>query len=238
MKAVAYIRTSTKDQLAMYGPDRQREAIRSWARQHRHRIVAEVVEATSGTVPPPARTLWPYAVETACENGGAVVVADLSRLSRDLIEQETALREMARCGTRLCSTSEEEQRMLDDPNDPQRKLIRQVVGAVNEYDRSQIVRRMQDGRRLKKQAGGYAGGQPPFGYKGRDKSKELVPHPAEQAVLSRMRDLHAAGASTRAIADVLNREGMTTRQDGRWSSPMVSHHLRAPVREAGSTQQR
>jgi DNA invertase Pin-like site-specific DNA recombinase len=98
MKVVAYIRTSTKDQLAMYGPDRQREAIRTWARQHGHRIVAEVVESTSGTVPPPKRPCWAEAVATACDRADGIVVADLSRLSRDLIEQETALRELAGCG--------------------------------------------------------------------------------------------------------------------------------------------
>jgi hypothetical protein len=36
---------------------------------------------------------------------------------------------------RLLSTAAAEQRVLDDPNDPQRKLIRTLLAAVNEYDR-------------------------------------------------------------------------------------------------------
>jgi DNA invertase Pin-like site-specific DNA recombinase len=90
-----------------------------------------------------------------------------------------------------------------------------------------IVARMQAGRRMKKAAGGYAGGQPPFGWRGGDKSKGLVPHLAEQAVLARMRELSAAGLSTRTLAGMLNDEGLTTRRGGRWSSQSVSVHLRA-----------
>lgn len=230
MKLVAYIRVSTKDQLTMYGPDRQREEIAAFARRNRHRIVAEILEDVSGTVPTCERDGWSEAVAMAC-NGQAegVIILDLSRLSRDLIEQEQALREITRCDSRLFSCSGEEQRVIEDPDDPQRTLIRQVLGAVNQYDRTQTVRRMQAGRRIKKAAGGYAGGQPPFGWRGCDSSKELVPHDGEQAVLYRMNELAAAGVATRAAAYVLNSEGLRTRRGGLWSSPMVAKYLRTGV---------
>jgi len=227
MKLVAYIRVSRKDQLSMYGPERQREEIVDFARRNRHRLVAEIMEDISGTVPTCQRDGWAEAVAMTC-NGQAdgVVILDLSRLSRDLIEQEQALREITRCGALLFSCSGEEQRVIEDPEDPQRTLVRQLVGAVNQYDRAQIVRRMQAGRRIKKAAGGYAGGQPPFGWRGGDASKELVPNPAEQAVLVRMRELAADGLPTRAAAEVLNGEGWRTRRGGLWSSPMVAKYLR------------
>jgi DNA invertase Pin-like site-specific DNA recombinase len=70
---------------------------------------------------------------------GGVVVYRLDRLARDLIVQETLLAEVWRMGREVFSTSAAEQGYLaDDPHAPSRKLIRQVLGAVNEYERSMI----------------------------------------------------------------------------------------------------
>jgi DNA invertase Pin-like site-specific DNA recombinase len=227
MKVVAYIRTSTKDQLAAYGPARQREAIAAWAKQHRHRIVGEVIEDVSGTVAPFEREAWIGVVRRCCDGeAGGVVVSDLSRLSRDQVRLELTIEQMAACEAKLFSTSGEEQSMLDNPDDPQRKLIRTILAAINEYDRSQIVSRVQAGRRIKKAAGGYAGGQPPFGYRGGDGSKELVPDEREQAVLARMLQLHRDGSSTRAIAEELNAAELFNRKGGRWASASVARLIR------------
>ncbi len=154
------------------------------------------------------------------------MVADLSRLTRDQVHLELTIDEMAACATRLFSTSSEEQALLDNPDDPQRKLIRTIIAAINEYDRSMIVARVQAGRRIKKAAGGYAGGQPPFGYRGGDGSKELVSDEREQAVLSRMRHLHDEGMTAGAIAEVLNDAEMFNRKGGRWISTSVARLLR------------
>ena len=48
----------------------------------------------------------------------------------------------------------------DDPDDPSRTLIRQVLGAVSQYERSMIALRLRSGRRRKAQHGGYAFGAP------------------------------------------------------------------------------
>lgn len=227
MRVISYIRTSTKDQLAAFGPARQREAITAWAKLHGHRIVAEVIEDVSGTVAPFERDGWNGAVERCCEGeASGVAVSDLSRLSRDQIRLELTIEQMAGCAAKLFSASGEEQAMLDDPADPQRKLIRTIIAAINEYDRAMIVRRVQAGRRLKKANGGYAGGQPPFGYRGGDGSRELVPDEREHAVLARMLQLHRDGLSTRAIADALNEAGLFNRKGGRWASPSVARLIR------------
>jgi DNA invertase Pin-like site-specific DNA recombinase len=63
-------------------------------------------------------------------------------------------------------------------------------------------------------------GRPPYGY--RAEGRELVLDEVEQAALAQMRELHAAGHSTRSIARVLDAEGHPTRSGGRWNSGMVS----------------
>jgi DNA invertase Pin-like site-specific DNA recombinase len=227
MRVIAYLRTSTHDQLSAYGPARQREAIAAWAKQHGHRLVAEVTEDVSGTVAPFERGGWNGAVSRCCDGEAAgVVVSDLSRLSRDQVRLELTLEQMAGCAATLFSTSGEEQAMLDNPDDPQRKLIRTIMAAINEYDRAMIVQRVQAGRRIKKANGGYAGGQPPFGYRGGDGSGELVPDEREHAVLSRMLQLHAEGRSTRDIADTLNDADLFNRTGGRWASASVARLIR------------
>jgi DNA invertase Pin-like site-specific DNA recombinase len=235
MKVIAYIRTSTKDQLAAYGPERQREAITAWATAGRHRVIDEVIEDISGTLAPFSRPGWCGAIQRCC-NGEAsgAVVADLSRLTRDQVHLELTLDEMSDCAARLFSTAGEEQSMLDNPDDPQRKLIRVIIAAINEYDRSMIVSRMQAGRRIKKAGGGYAGGQPPFGYRGGDGSAQLVPHEREQTVLARMRQLHEDGGMTAAeVADVLNDAELFNRKGGRWSSTSVARLLRREQAQVG-----
>jgi hypothetical protein len=55
----------------------------------------------------------------------------------------------------------------------------------------------------------------------------LVEDPAEQKVLARIRELKAAGHTTREIADELNRQGYTTRRGTAWRFQYVAAALRA-----------
>lgn len=154
-----------------------------------------------------------------------MAVFKLDRLARDLIVQETLIAEVRKIGGELFTTAAGESAYLaDDPDDPSRKLIRQVLGAVNEYERSMIVLRMKSGRKIKAAKGGYAGyGSPAFGKRAID--KELVTDEREAAVAARMQELRADGESYRQIADQLNTEGLAPKRGGVWHSMTVSRVL-------------
>ncbi len=79
-----------------------------------------------------AREALPDAVAEVREHRATgLVVYRLDRLARDLILQETLLAEIANLGGRVFSTIPGEQDVIeDDPDDPSRRLIRQVLGAV------------------------------------------------------------------------------------------------------------
>jgi DNA invertase Pin-like site-specific DNA recombinase len=62
------------------------------------------------------------------------VVYRLDRLARDLVLQEQLLAEVWRSGE-LFSTAGGEANLHGDPEDPSRRLLRQVLGAVSEYER-------------------------------------------------------------------------------------------------------
>jgi DNA invertase Pin-like site-specific DNA recombinase len=113
------------------------------------------------------------------------------------------------------STSQAEAQYLeDDPRDPSRKLIRQVLGAVSEYERAMITLRLRAGRDRKRANGGYAGGGPAYGWRAVD--GELEPVPEEQRVIETIRRRREAGWSWARIADELTAAGVPPARRGRW----------------------
>ena len=66
-----------------------------------------------------------------------------------------------------------------------------------------------------------------FGYRMAADGLHLEADPAEQGILIRIRELKAAGYTTRQIADELNRLGFTTRRGTAWRFQYVAESLRA-----------
>ncbi|ODQ95538.1 recombinase family protein [Mycolicibacterium holsaticum] len=93
---------------------------------------------------------------------------------------------------------------------------------MNEYDRAMLNSRMQAGRRIKKARGGYAGGQPPYGYTGSGKGMEITPNPAEWPTRERIVELSRDKKSTRQIAAVLNEEKEFNRRGRPWTSASIA----------------
>jgi len=222
VKLVAYLRVSTDVQAEGLGLDGQRAAITEWAGTQAHEIAAEFTDAgVSGSNGLVTRTGLADAF-TVLRNGDAsgIVVYRLDRLARDLIIQEQLLAEARQHGWSVFSTSAGEAAYLeDDPGDPSRKMIRQVLGAVAEYERSMIALRLRSGRARKAQAGGFAYGAPPYGYAAVDGG--LVEVAEEQATLSRIRRDHHDGKSLRAIAETLNAEGVKPRRGQAWHPGVI-----------------
>ena len=110
-------------------------------------------------------------------------------------------------------------------------MIRQVLGAVAEYERSMVVLRLGAGRRRKAQNGGYAQGAPAFGFEARD--RDLVALDDEQETLCRIRELRASGKSYRQICTILDAEDRSARSGrNRPPNPVDSGH---PIRSIPAT---
>lgn len=145
-----------------------------------------------------------------------LVVYRLDRLARDLLLQETIMERLSLGGGSVISVSEPE----IDSDDPTRILVRQVLGALSQYEKSIIRARMLAGRRAKSERGGFIGGIPRFGYA--VAGGELVALESEQAAVARIRELRAPGASLRTIASVLDAEGMQPKRGDRWHPTQVA----------------
>ena len=226
MKLIAYLRVSTDKQAEDgYGLDVQEDDVRRWAKDNGHKIVALLAdEGVSGSNGLDTREALPEAL-MALNAGTAdgLLIPKLDRLSRDMLLQEQLLREVWTMGREVYSALGSEQNLRDDPDDPGRKMLRQILGAVNEYERSIIVLRLRKGRAAKAAKGGYAYGSPAFGQRAED--GELVTDDREAAVSARMTELRAAGQSYRSIAAQLNAEGLKPKRGGQWHSQTVSRVL-------------
>lgn len=156
---VGYIRVSTDRQAERYGPAAQRHALREWAQATGHRITRVVEEATSGVLSE-REGLGEVLDDVRSGRVAGVVVARLDRFSRDMLVQEHLMSDVWAMGGEVYSTAADENNLRDDPEDPSRKLIRRMLGAVVEYDREMTLLRLRNGRRAKARQGGFATGRP------------------------------------------------------------------------------
>jgi DNA invertase Pin-like site-specific DNA recombinase len=217
-KLAAYLRVSTDRQAEQgLGLELQEAGIKQWAKANGHRIVSWTRdEGVSGSNGLETRVGLAEALAAIRDKRAAgVVVLRLDRLARDLVLQEQLLAEVRRMGGEVFSTSAGEAAFLvDDPDDPSRALIRQILGAVAQYERAMIRLRLRSGRARKSENGGYAFGPPPLGY--RAEGRELVADVDEQAVVARIRELRAESRSLREIAAALTAEGFRPKRSARW----------------------
>jgi DNA invertase Pin-like site-specific DNA recombinase len=229
---VPYLRVSTRDQLDGFGLDTQERQARAFARRHGARLIAPCVDAAltgTDTLDREGLSCALAAVQEGRVDG--MLVPSLSRLARRLDVQEAVLALVWQYGGRVFTVEDDGAEVRqDDPDDPMRTFVRQVMGAVHQLDAATVAKRLRDGRKTKADRGGYAGGAPPYGY--RAEGRALVPDPAEITVLARMRQWAGNGLSRRAIAARLNAEGVPTKRGGRWHPTTVSRALSEAAREA------
>lgn len=219
--AIAYLRVSSAKQ-AKDGTDgfpRQRAAIRAFCTVKRFELLEEHADAgVSGTVPLEGRDGLTRALERCAETGAAILVIEKAdRLGRDLIVSEMAVRAFAEAGVAVY-VADTGQNLSDADNDPSRKLIRQVLNAVAEYERSALVAKLRAARERKRRNGGHAVGCYRFG--------DHPERPDEIETLAIIRELRRRppGRKRRPlheIAETLNAQGRTSRSGKPWTAPMV-----------------
>src|SRR5579872_5621739 len=197
-KAFVYLRVSGQGQVTGDGFTRQLEACRKYAAAHDikiSRIFRE--EGISGTKDLENRPALQELLIALHSNGTRVVIIErLDRLARDLMVQETILGDFRKRGIELISTAEPD--LCSD--DPSRKLMRQIFGAIAEYDKAMIVLKLRGARQRQRAKTGKCEGRKAYGH-----------HDGEQPILERMRSLRASGTAVDTIAATLNAEGITSR---------------------------
>ena len=220
-KAVSYVRVSGKGQVDGDGPERQRQAIARFAKNAGLAVLEEFSDlGVSGTTELADRPGLAALLDRLESNGvRTVIVERADRLARDLMVQEVIVGQFSKIGARILTADGVD--LTSGDQDPTRRLIRQVLGAVAEFEKNVIVLKLRAARERKRARGERVEGVKPYGT-----------FPAEQAVLERMRQLRRKPAKDRrpscaTVAAQLNAEGHRNRAGREWSAQMVHHVLRS-----------
>lgn len=145
------------------------------------------------------------------EPGVTVLVENSDRVARDLMVSEVILSQFREHGVPVFDTAGVE--LTNIEGDATRTLIRQVLGAVAEYNKSQLVFRMKAGRDRVRAEKGRCEGQKPYD---------------NQEVIKTILGLKKAGESVRGITKTLNDRGIPSPKNGsRWHATTVQRLIKA-----------
>jgi DNA invertase Pin-like site-specific DNA recombinase len=217
--AFAYLRTSSA---ANVGPDkdsdrRQRDAITAFAKRAGYELADEFYDgAVSGADPIEAREGFAAMLKAIAGNGvRTIIVETASRFARDLMVQEVGFARLRELGIELVA-ADSPNAFLDDG--PTSKLIRQVLGAVAEFDKTMTVAKLRGARDRKRRDHGKC--------EGRKSHLELRPEVVREAKrLRRASPLNGKRRSFRKISKELAAAGHLT---GR-GTPFSASAVRAMV---------
>ncbi|ACA19285.1 Resolvase domain [Methylobacterium sp. 4-46] len=226
---VSYLRVSTERQgRSGLGLEAQREAVSAFLSAGQGALVAEVVEVESG-----GRNDRPKLAEALrlCRlHNATLVIAKLDRLSRDAAFLLTLESNLKRMGLRFVAAD------MPDANE----LTIHIMAVVAQAERQMISTRTKAALQAAKARGTKLGGD--RGNIGQIRAAGVAASVARRVEKAAQRaedlgplvvELHASGASLRAIAADLNSKGIPTTKGGLWGPVQVARVL-ARVASVGS----
>ena len=193
-KAFAYLRTSSATNV---GSDkdtdkRQRAAITAYAKANRVEVVGDYYDIdVRGADPIDARPAFAEMLQAILGNGvRTILVESASRFARDLIVQETGYKYLKDLGITLIAVDSPDS-FLDET--PTAVLIRQILGAVAQFEKASLVAKLAGARgRARRERG---------------KAYHEGWMPAPEAAKKLARRLHRQGNSLREISRKLAAAG-------------------------------
>jgi DNA invertase Pin-like site-specific DNA recombinase len=216
VKAFAYLRVSGKGQVDGDGFPRQRAAIEKYVNAHDIVLLGEYRdEGVSGTKELANRKGLAALLDKIESNGVRVVLVERAdRLARALTVSEVLLGQFRERGVRVIEAEGGTDLTAGD-DDPTRVLIRQVLGAVSQFEKNVIVLKLRAARERKRLREGRCEGRKPFGSR-----------PSEAKALARLLELRrkpreGVRRSMAKISDTLNAEGYATRGGKPWKPGTV-----------------
>jgi DNA invertase Pin-like site-specific DNA recombinase len=212
-KAYGYLRVSGRGQVDGDGFPRQRAAIEAHAAAAGITVAGWFEEkAVPGKTEWEDRPSWVDMLAAVRDNGVRMIcIEKLDRLARDLMVQEHIIADLRERSVQLVSVAEPDL----NSDDPTRVLMRQIMGAIAQYDKTMIVLKLRSARDRIKARGERCEGKKPYGH-----------YPGEEEGLEIIREAHADGATTVQTVNRLRVAGVQPRTGGEWH-PFVVERIMA-----------
>jgi DNA invertase Pin-like site-specific DNA recombinase len=198
IEAIAYLRTSSATNA---GPDndsdkRQRAAIGAFAKAHGCTIGAEFYDAAvSGADPIAERPGFKAMLDRIAGNGvRCILVESPDRFARDLTVQLTGHDFLKSLGISLIPATAPDFFTEDTPT---AVLVRQLLGAIAQFEKTSLVAKLKAARHRKKAATGKCGGRKTYAE-------------ARPEAVGLAKELHGQRMSLRKISAVLAAQGYVT----------------------------
>lgn len=221
MNVVGHVRVSGRGQLSGDGPERQEEAISFFCRKHELILIPRsdkktfFEEAQSGTIDAFERPVFEEMIAfiKSRKDISGFVVESAHRLARKLTVSELLLEECRNQGVQVFTA--DAGGLVDLANsedDPMRVLLRQMIGSIAEYQKSELVKKLRVARERIRERTGRCEGRPFYG--------ETA---IERRILQAAIQIFNSVNNYDRTAKMLNEAGFTTRYGKPWSRQNVNH---------------
>jgi site-specific DNA recombinase len=223
MAAVAYIRVSTDKQAKQWhNLPNQQAKVRGHCERVGFSIMREFIDAESARTDD--RPAFQEMLTFCRKNHGKVahvVVADLSRLARNVVDQGTTIAELQRLGIALVSVDEP---ILDAT--AAGRLSANMIGAMNQFFSDSLSERIKYRMRAGFEAGRYLRAAP-IGYMNAE--KVLVRDPNRAPLVKKAFELIASGSTMAAAMSLTAALGLRTRRGNQVTKQSFARMLQNPI---------
>ena len=219
-QAVGYMRTSSATNVGddKDSEQRQRRAIEQYAKRAGFDVVDWYYDpAISGGDAIDVRPGFSAMLARIAGNGvRTIIVETANRFARDLMVQEVGFEMLRDLGIALIA-ADSPTSFLDDG--PTSKLVRQILGAVSEFDKAMIVAKLKGARdRIRRERGKCEG------------RKSYAQRDGGQMLIAAARELHrnpnGRSPSLRTVAAGLAERGYVTQSGRPYSASAIASMLR------------
>lgn len=197
--------------------ERHRTQLLELAHKEHHNIIDIFEEVVSGEYISERPMMQKLLREVETGIADAVLVMDLDRLGRgDMVDQGTIYRVFRYSETFIITPTE-----VINPNDENQELTFSIKSLIAREELKTIVKRMQRGRRASAKEGKSISRVPPYGYL-RDTNLKLYPDPEKSWIIPKIFELMANGMGRQAIAQELDRLGISPPEGTHWNPSTIS----------------
>lgn len=211
---VAFIRASKDEQKLT--PDAQRKSIETFAQANGIEIVSYFEDlGISGAADLEDRVgLLEALAALESHNAGFLVIANRTRLARDIVAAATIERIVEKSGAKIVSADS-----VGNGTSPESQMMKGIVDVFSQYERALIRSRTKAALAVKKAKGEWLG-KSPYGYKLASDGVSLETVESELEAINIMRKLRAGGFKLQEVCNALENFGIRSRSGKNWT-PMT-----------------